>query len=62
MFITGLSALLASAALVVPLAAEAQQSGKPFRIGYLSSHGPEAHQIEIFRQALQGLGLVEGRN
>ena len=62
MFITGFITLLAAAAYVVPFAAEAQPSGKPFRIGYLSSHGPEAHQIEVFRQALRGLGLVEGRN
>ena len=65
MIITGLIALLAAAACVAPLAAEAQQSlppSKPFRIGFLSSHGPEAHQVQVFRQALQELGLIEGRN
>ena len=61
MSITGLITLLAATS-VVAFAAEAQPTAKPFRIGYLSSHGPAAHQIEVFRQALQKLGLVEGRN
>ena len=60
MSVTGLITLLAASA--VPFSAEAQQTAKPYRIGYLSSHGPEAHQIEVFRHALQKLGLVEGRN
>jgi putative ABC transport system substrate-binding protein len=49
-------------ALAAPLVVEAQQAGKVYRVGYLSSHSPETFRIEAFRQALHELGLVEGRN
>jgi len=46
--------------LAAPLAAEAQQRGKVWRIGVLSTaDGPE---WEAFRQALRALGYVEGQN
>ena len=50
--------------LAAPLAAEAQQSTKLYRIGLLigASEAFVAPYIEIFRQALRDLGYVEGRN
>ena len=46
--------------LAAPLAAEAQQRGKVWRIGVLSTaDGPD---WEAFRQGLRALGYVEGRN
>ena len=58
-FVTGLGALLS-----VPLAAEAQQSGKVWRIGYFVGSGPNAarDQDQAFRDALAELGYVEGKN
>jgi putative ABC transport system substrate-binding protein len=48
----------------VPLAAEAQQAGKVYRIGYLSA--PSRASVELvlqsFLRALRELGLVEGQN
>jgi len=55
-FITGAGAVL----LAAPLAVEAQQRGKVWRIGVLSTaDGPD---WEAFRQGLRALGYVEGRN
>ncbi len=51
--------------LLGPLPAEAQQTNKAYRIGYLvSSPGsPATNSIYIaFRQGLRGLGYVEGQN
>ena len=48
----------------VPLAAEAQQAGKAYRVGILPP-GPiseRAHFWEAFRQRLRDLGYVEGQN
>jgi ABC-type uncharacterized transport system substrate-binding protein len=60
-FVTGLGAVLAA-----PLAAEAQQMGNVWRIGYLrfgvtptSGSGPAS---DPFLQGLRDLGYVEGRN
>jgi putative ABC transport system substrate-binding protein len=55
-FISGAAAVLAA-----PLAAEAQQAAKIFRIGYLATN-PTPHFQEAFRQGLRDLGYVEGRN
>ena len=54
-FVTGLGAVLAA-----PFAADAQQTGKVYRIGRLEqgSAGPDA----AFRQGLRELGYVEGQN
>jgi putative ABC transport system substrate-binding protein len=51
-------------ALAAPLAGEAQQVGKVRRIGILigSSASFIAPYIETFRQALRGLGYLEGQN
>ena len=52
------------ALLTAPLAAEAQQSVKLARIGYLGtgSPGEMAPSLQAFRQGLRELGYVEGRN
>jgi len=43
--------------------ADAQQVGKVYRIGYLSSDVARIpHRIEAFRQGLRDLGYVEGKN
>ena len=57
---------LALSAVLFPLcfSAEAQQTGKVWRIGYLSAGsrlGAEARE-EAFRQGLCELGYVEGQN
>jgi putative ABC transport system substrate-binding protein len=49
--------------LAAPLAAEGQQAGKVWRIGYLGYvHPSEARDLETFRQRLRDLGYVEGKN
>ncbi len=58
-------ALLALALLATPLAAEAQPTGKMYRIGFLGAASPSgyyAHLVEAFREGLRDLGYVEGRN
>jgi putative ABC transport system substrate-binding protein len=57
-FLAGAAALFAS-----PLVAEAQQAGKVYRIGYLSS-GPSTSNpfVEGFREGLRELGWIEGQN
>jgi putative tryptophan/tyrosine transport system substrate-binding protein len=59
-FLAGTGAVL----LAAPLAAEAQQAGKVYKIGYLSS-GLSSGSLggkESFRQGLHALGYVEGRD
>ena len=58
-FVTGLGAVLAA-----PRGSGAQQAGKTFRIGYLSSlSAVGGHvQLEALRHGLRDLGYVEGRN
>jgi putative ABC transport system substrate-binding protein len=54
---------LALGILVLPLASEAQQATKVWRIGYLGYGYPtEARDLEAFRQRLRDLGYVEGKN
>jgi ABC-type uncharacterized transport system substrate-binding protein len=53
-FLAGAAALLAA-----PLAAKAQQAGRVYRVGYLSTG---ALPPEAFLQGLRDLGYVEGRN
>jgi putative tryptophan/tyrosine transport system substrate-binding protein len=49
--------------LTSPLASEAQQTTKVWRIGYLGYAYPrEATDLEAFRQRLRDLGYVEGKN
>jgi putative ABC transport system substrate-binding protein len=61
-FLAGTGAVL----LAAPLAAEAQQTGKVPRVGYLSpgsSSDPlRQRRLEAFRQGLRELGYVEGQN
>jgi putative tryptophan/tyrosine transport system substrate-binding protein len=58
-FVTGLGALLAA-----PLAAEAQQAGRVYRVGVLAPVTREAASVPmaLFRQSLERLGWMEGRN
>ena len=56
--------VLTGGILAAPLAAEAQQAGRLYKIGYLggSSSVPAHPGIAAFRQHLRELGWVEGRN
>jgi len=49
---------------IASLAAEAQQAGKVYRIGFVSMRsGPDDNpQLDAFRQGLQEMGYREGRN
>ena len=55
---------LAGGLLAAPLAAEAQQAAKVYRIGFLgnSTAALEANLVGPFREGLRELGYVEGRN
>jgi putative tryptophan/tyrosine transport system substrate-binding protein len=48
--------------LAAPLAAEAQPTGKMWRIGFLRGSAPPKSEIEAFRQGLRERGYVEGKN
>ena len=56
--------IAAGALLAAPLAAEAQQAGKVFRIGYLSAPTRESVEgvLGAFLRALHELGWIEGQN
>ncbi len=56
--------VVAGGLLAAPLAAQAQQAGKVYRIGYLSASSDTSnpHVREAFRQGLRELGWVEGQN
>ena len=60
----GFTLTLALGILLGPLAAQAQQTGKPYRIGFLgnSTAALEANLVGPFRAGLRDLGYVEGRN
>jgi ABC-type uncharacterized transport system substrate-binding protein len=53
---------LALGLLAAPLAAEAQQGGRVWRIGFLSWTPPTDPVREAFRDGFRELGYVEGRN
>ncbi len=57
---------LALGLLLAPLAAEAQQAGKVYRIGFLGSAPPAtpdmARNINAFLRGMRDLGYVEGQN
>jgi putative ABC transport system substrate-binding protein len=58
-----LVSMLALAALVAPLIAEAEQAPKVPRIGWVSTNlAASPHLSEAFRQGLRDLGYVEGKN
>jgi putative ABC transport system substrate-binding protein len=48
--------------LAAPLASEAQQAGKVWRIGHLQASSSPANLAVQFRQGLSDLGYVEGRD
>jgi putative ABC transport system substrate-binding protein len=52
---------LAGGLLAAPLAAEAQQAGKLYRIGYLETGVVRPRPWEAFRERLRELGYVDGR-
>ncbi len=58
------SILVAVVLLAVAVIAEAQQTGKIFRIGFLdvSTASGSAVRLEAFRQELSKLGWIEGKN
>jgi ABC-type uncharacterized transport system substrate-binding protein len=58
------SILIAVVLLAVGVTADAQQSAKAPRIGYLTGATPagQSARIESFRQGLRELGYVEGKN
>jgi putative ABC transport system substrate-binding protein len=57
-------AILTGGIVVAPLAAEAQRAGQIPLIGYLSASSAEAdkNRFAAFRQGLQELGYLEGKN
>jgi len=57
-------AVIARGLLAAPLAAEAQQAAKVWRVGYLGNGNPtlSAPARDAFRQGLRELGWVEGQN
>src|SRR5262245_35920352 len=55
-----LEVVLTICLFAAPLAAEAQQTGKVWRIGVLSGSPPE--RWKPFHDSLRGLGYVEGQN
>jgi len=64
MRLIGLAVLLAVSLTLAPLAANAQQAGKVYRIGWLSpgpTTGPDTF-LETFRQGLREHGWSEGRD
>jgi putative tryptophan/tyrosine transport system substrate-binding protein len=55
-------ALLCLALFAAPLAVEAQQTGRVYRIGILSPSPANVGRVEAVRQGLRALGYVEGQN
>jgi len=60
--VIGLLVTFALSLFGVPLAAEAQQAGKVYRIGYISPGPGPGVLTETFRQGLRDLGYIEGQN
>ncbi|MEC4681045.1 MAG: hypothetical protein VST67_10155, partial [Nitrospirota bacterium] len=63
--VIGIICTLVIVLLGAPLPGEAQQAGKVYRIGYLTSRlgSPATNSMYIaFRQGLRELGYVEGQN
>jgi putative tryptophan/tyrosine transport system substrate-binding protein len=56
------SILVATLVLILGVAAEAQQSKKVPRIGFLAAIGSTTERIDAFRQGLRELGYAEGKN
>jgi putative ABC transport system substrate-binding protein len=60
--VTTLSLVVALCILAAPLAADAQPTGKVYRIGLLTSTQAVSPTVEAFRQGLRELGWIEGQN
>jgi putative ABC transport system substrate-binding protein len=62
--VKGIGFIIALGILLGPLAAQAQQTGTVYRIGFLgnSTAALEANLVAPFREGLRDLGYVEGRN
>jgi putative ABC transport system substrate-binding protein len=58
----GLLLTLALGLSLMPLAAEAPPTGQVYRIGYLGTTPPPAHQWEALLDGLRERGYIEGRN
>ena len=60
----GMIVALALGVLLAPVAADAQPTGKVYRIGFISGQGPNeaGHLIKALDEGLRELGYVEGRN
>jgi putative ABC transport system substrate-binding protein len=52
---------LAGSLLAAPLAAEAQQAGKIWRVGVVGN-SPSPHLDDAFRKGLRDLAWIEGQN
>ena len=59
---TRLAVVAAVLLLAGPVAAEAQQAAKVYRIGFVSPASPNIETSQAFRQGIRELGYVEGRN
>src|SRR5512137_1261888 len=65
MTLTSFRVVVAAMGFAASLAADAQATGKVYRIGYLSIGSASTtytRPLEAFRQGLRELGWVEGRN
>ena len=64
MTVKGIGFIITLGILLGPLAAQAQQTGNVYRIGFLgnSTAALEANLVGPFREELRDLGYVEGRN
>jgi putative ABC transport system substrate-binding protein len=64
MRLIGLAVVLTFSLLLAPLAAEAQQAGKVYRIGFLGLSSAEdyATNLQAFRRGLRDLGYEEGKS
>jgi putative ABC transport system substrate-binding protein len=64
MRLIGLAFILALGLTLAPLASEAQQTGKVYRIGVLETMSATLNiaNLDAFRQGLRELGYVEGQN
>ena len=62
MRLIGLAVVLVASLTLAPLAAEGQQTGKVYRVGFLRVGPPPSAWIEGLRQGLHELGYLEGRN
>ncbi len=62
MRLIGLAIVLTLGLFVAPLGADAEETIRVARIGFLSTSGNLAQPIEAFQRGLRDLGYVEGRN